>query len=147
MKLYRTCLRRFDVADPGGAVFAEGRWHAEGTPVLYCADSLALSVLEQCVNGYPVDHVRDRFHFAGVDVEGASVETTPEELYSVDWRAQESTTRRFGMQWVQEGRTAILRVRSAALSEGWNSVLNTAHPDFKRIRFSLAKPVPLDPRF
>ena len=147
MKLYRTCLRRFGVTDPGGAVFAEGRWHVEGTPVLYCADSLALSVLEQCVNGNPVDHVRDNFHFADVETGEVPVETAPEELYSPDWRSRESKTREFGTRWIREGRTAILRVRSAALSEGWNSVLNTAHPDFGRIRFNPARPVPLDPRF
>ena len=147
MKLYRTCLRRFDVTDPGGAVFSEGRWHAEGTPVLYCADSLALSVLEQCVNGNPVDHVRDLFHYSDVEAEQVSIETTPEHLYSSDWRARVSKTREFGMRWVREGRSAILLVRSAALSQGWNSVLNTAHPDFKRIRFYPAKPIPLDPRF
>jgi RES domain-containing protein len=147
MKIYRTCLRRFDVTDPGGAIFAEGRWHAEGTPVLYCADSLALSVLEQCVNGNPVSHVRDLFHFADVETGEVTVETTPEDLYSGDWRSQESKTRDFGVRWIREGRTAILRVRSAALTHEWNSVLNTAHPDFERIRFYPPKPVPLDPRF
>ena len=147
MKLYRTCLRRFDVADPGGAVLAEGRWHVEGAPVLYCADSLALSVLEQFVRGNPVGYVRDQFHCADVEIGDASVETTPETLYSSDWRSQASRTREFGNRWVREARTAILYVRSAALTEGWNSVINTAHPDFARVRFSDARPVPLDPRF
>lgn len=146
MRIYRACRRKFAVQDTLGAYLNEARWHPVGARVLYCAESVSLAVLEQCTNGAKLPEVRTDFHYASVDVDGLSVEVPPEQYFHGNWRARQQESRDFGAEWYRSHRTPLLKVRSAALSDEWNYVVNTEHPDFNRVTFSKPRPIPLDER-
>ena len=146
MVIYRACRRNFSPPDSQGAFLNHARWHLAGARVLYCAQSLSLAVLEQCTNGANLKDVREDFHYSSVDVKGLEIEIAPEILFDPDWRDRLLETRNHGMGWIRSGRTPLLKVRSTANSDEWNFVLNTGHPDFKRVIFSDPKPIPLDER-
>ena len=51
-----------------------------------------------------------------------------------------------GQAWLEEGRTALLRVPSALVSREPNWVVNVRHPDAARIKAGRAEPLEWDPR-
>ena len=46
MRLWRLTKRRFADLDGLGGELADGRWHTRGRPVVHCATSAALAVLD-----------------------------------------------------------------------------------------------------
>jgi RES domain-containing protein len=144
--LFRICDRRYEPADPTGAMKYPGRWNDFGQPVLYFSSSLALAVLEQRARGVAFETIRDAFHYCQIDVEPAAAahEEAPASLYTHDWVVQSGRTRAFGAAWHRKGEAIFLKVRSAPLPVEMNYVLNAEHPWYKTIRFSKAKAIPLD---
>jgi RES domain-containing protein len=55
-------------------------------------------------------------------------------------------TKDLGTNWVKSGASAVLSVPSAVVPNERNYLLNPAHPDFKKIRFSAPVPFVFDPR-
>lgn len=146
MQAIRATRRNFSVRDARGAEVRSGRWHHEGQPILYCASSLSLAVLEQRVNTVTFDEIREDFHYAGIDFKGLKIENVPEKHFEDEWTMNLKATRDFGTAWSKSKRSLILKVRSAVLPVEWNYLINTAHPDFGKIRFSEPLEIPLDDR-
>lgn len=145
--IYRVGHKRHDLTDPSGSERTTGRWHGPGQRVLYFSSSLALCILELKVNEISFRDLRRDYHFlrAEVDLSGKSCERTPSHLYKSGWAHARRPTQEFGSVWFSETRSLFLEVRSAVLPES-NYVVNAAHPDFARMRFSKAEPLPLDSR-
>lgn len=59
-----------------------------------------------------------------------------------DWKTEPPplSTRQLGDTWARSSRTPILAMSSAIIPEELNSLLNPAHPDFKKI--AIGKPIP-----
>lgn len=57
-----------------------------------------------------------------------------------DWRASPATahTVALGDRWIREARSAVLAVPSTIIPTETNFLVNPAHPDFRRIRISVA---------
>ncbi len=55
-------------------------------------------------------------------------------------------TQRFGDQWFKEQRSPVLSVPSSVIISERNFVINPAHPDFRKIRFSAPQRFVFDPR-
>jgi RES domain-containing protein len=146
MQAVRTTRKRFAVVDARGAELNSGRWHHVGQPVLYCASSLSLSVLEQRVNNTRFDEIRVDFHYADIDLASLEIEKAPESCYQGRWTDHPEKTRDFGTMWVKSLRTPVLEIRSAVLPVESNYLINTSHPDFVKARFSTPRAIPLDDR-
>ena len=73
-----------------------------------------------------------------ISIEKVDVDRLPENWATLNPREQ-LATRRIGDEWTERRRSAVLAVPSVIVGE-LNYVLNTAHPDFRRISF--ADPVP-----
>jgi RES domain-containing protein len=144
--LYRISHKDHSPQDPGGAMRRPGRWHAQGSPVLYTAESLALAVLELRVNEISFARIRRDYHFSVVDASGLRPQTVPESFFEEGWRDAVGASRTDGARWLRESASGVLKVRSSVLPEEWNCVLNTEHPDFSKVRFSAPRPIPLDER-
>jgi RES domain-containing protein len=130
---------RYLAADPTGSMLAPGRWHSQGTRVIYAAQHISLAVLETVV------------HAAGRKLPPRSLTriTIPERVAveEASWHDYPAS-RAFGDLWVREARTAILRVPSILTHRlEHNYVLNPSHPDFQKIRFAKPEVFELDPRF
>ena len=150
MIVYRICKARYTntVFSGAGGLEASGRWHQRGRPVIYTSGTLSLAALEYLV------------HLGRRDAKIALVSaqaTVPEDLIAEpvgpaslprNWQASPpgKETMAVGTTWLVEGRSAILRVPSALIAGEFNYLLNSQHPDFKRIRMSAPVPFSFDAR-
>lgn len=129
-----------------GAALYAGRWHSEGTRIVYTAESIALATLEILVRmrrmnvpAYMV--IPCSFHER--QVEALDVAKLPE-----NWAAAAAPVglRRFGDAWARHRASAVLRVPSAVTLVEFNYLLNPEHPDFGLIDIGEPRPFSLDLR-
>jgi RES domain-containing protein len=53
---------------------------------------------------------------------------------------------KLGDNWIEEGKTAVLKVPSSIIHEEFNYLLNPNHADFKKIKLERVKPFLFDDR-
>ena len=115
---------------------AKGRWNGEGKKVIYCAESIALAFLENMVRRQGVGFNND-FKIMIIEISDHLKITTINVADLKDgWRdfKDYSICQPLGDKWYDEAKTPILKVPSAVLPESCNYVINTAHPDYKKIK-------------
>jgi len=137
--VYRMHSASYAASDASGAMRAAGRWHSQGTRVVYAAEHVSLALLETLI------------HAGGHKLPPRSLTriVIPSSL-AIETSAwlDEPASRAFGDAWVRSARTAILRVPSIAVNGlEHNFVLNPAHPSFPKIKFEKSHPFTLDSRF
>ncbi|MDQ2720018.1 MAG: RES family NAD+ phosphorylase [Bacteroidota bacterium] len=112
-----------------------GRWNSKGNKVLYCAESIALAFLENMIRRQGVGF-NDDFKIMLIDVP-SKTEITFITLDTLDtgWRDYNhySKCQAQGDKWYSERKTLLLKVPSAVLTESFNYVINTEHPDYKKV--------------
>lgn len=129
-----------------GAVLYAGRWHSEGTRLVYTAESLSVATLELLVHlprpripsltAIPCTFDESLVHVLGF-------EKLPENWSDA---VAPLSLRRFGDEWVRRGTSAVMRVPSAVTLVEFNYLLNPEHPDFASIRSGEPRPFRLDYR-
>ncbi len=135
--------------DGEGARLHAGRWNSAGVAVIYTAESRSLAALELLVN---LNRVERRSLPAcvvfPVTFDESLVETQVAERLPPGWRDAPAplVTREIGDRWVDEARSAVLRVPSAVTEGEWNFLLSPFHADFQRIEIGPAEPFRWDPR-
>jgi RES domain-containing protein len=131
-----------DLSGTGGLLFP-GRWHAKGRPIVYLAESPAGALVEMLVH-MDRDDLPDGFQLLGVDIG----DLTPAAVSGLpgNWRDLAAIPRVLGLNWLQKGESALLRVPSAILPHTWNVLLNPAHADAAKARIVSRERVPLDSR-
>jgi RES domain-containing protein len=146
MRFWRICRRRYAVeaATGEGARLYGGRWNSRGVRVVYASTSLALAAVETFVNLEPNLRPADL-----ISIEGAipdAVETVRLDLEALPkkWdRTRDESLRRFGDDWIRDGKKSVaLLVPSAAIPGEWNVLLNPVHRDFPKIQFR--DPIPFE---
>ena len=119
-----------------------GRWNSRGYRAVYLADSLALATLEVMVHGVS---------YATLQNYVCIVATIPKKIIQeVDlkslpgnWREDLplAEVRALGDRWLNEQKSAALKVPSAVIPVEFNYVLNPRHKDFRKIE--IAEPLSL----
>lgn len=129
-----------------GAALYAGRWHSEGTRIVYTSESVSLATLEILVhmrrpNVPSLTLIPCYFHEALV--EALDIAGLPE-----DWSAVIAPVelRRFGDAWARDRESAVLRVPSAVTRVEYNYLLNPEHSDFGSIDIGSPRPFSLDYR-
>jgi RES domain-containing protein len=114
--------------DGEGAKKSPGRWNVAGTPMVYCASSASLAVLETFVHLPPAMRRADKFPplvLVTLDV----VATGMTEL-SVTDPYDLAQTRRAGTDWLTSMSGVGAWVPSQVVPADRNLLLNPRHPDF-----------------
>ena len=138
MYVYRMHRISSGAFDTSGAFLYSGRWHSAGTRVIYAAQHVSLAALEILIHSSrrPVPDML----MTEIEIpDQMSIEQT-------EWMEMDQS-RRFGSEWVQCGRSAVLRVPSKAVN--WlefNFLINPVHADFQRIRQAVSHDFALDRR-
>ncbi len=114
--------------------------------MLYFCSSLPACLFEMKVNGVDFNTIRDQYHYTQVEVDLSRAEKVPESFYPKDWTEKKLITQKFGQDWAQSGRTLLLGIRCAPLPTETNYLINPKHSDFKMLKFSKPKSIPIDPR-
>ncbi len=124
--------------DGVGGLRAPGRWHTRGKPIVYCAGSAAAALLETLVHAeIDAEDIPAAFRYLEIEVtDSTAVETIQPADLGSSWRTRIEHTRRTGDDWLQSGRTAILRVPSVIAPETWNFLINPTHSESAAIRIA-----------
>jgi len=146
--IWRLITKRFaDTAFSGeGARRYGGRWNRKGTPLVYCAGSQSLAILEMLVQDDPL---RARYvmipAFLPIDIE---IERLSLEKLPINWRGNTAhpQLQSIGSDWALAQRSAVLVVPSAVVPTESNWLLNPLHPTFCRIQVGVSEEFTTDLR-
>lgn len=134
-----TPLYTADDATGEGAKRSGGRWNRKGKPVIYCADSIALAVLETFVhldssllplNRYLVRiEVPDRIWKKATVLQPSSMD--------VGWDAEPpgKISLDAGDEWLTSNGSLLLRVPSVIVPIECNVLINPQHPETTELKF------------
>src|SRR5664279_4204752 len=108
--------------DGKGGLETSARWHTQGRPIVYLAESVAGALLE--VLGHlelgPA-RLPKSYRLLKVEVsDGISIEGLSVSDLGATWTDDETITRTVGDQWLASKRSALLRVPSAVAPETLN---------------------------
>lgn len=130
--------------DGEGARLYGGRWNSKGVPVVYTSDSLALCSLEIFVHLPSYTLLADYVYVPLVFDSGLITVAHLDDGW--DERPVSRVSQDIGDHWIKEGFSAILRVPSVIMPDGYNYLVNIHHPDFKKIKIGKPQPLAFDPR-
>lgn len=135
-------ISEYATLDGAGGVAVGGRWHRKGRPIVYCAESSALAMLEMLVH-LEVDTLPPPFQLLRIEAEDA--------IPFAQWPAGRDpadmpATAAWGDAWLASGETALARIPSVVAPGGTNWLLNPLHPDAARVKIAGASRWPWDKR-
>jgi len=146
LKAYRIVKRKFaSTAFSGeGARLYGGRWNSAGVSVVYTSSTIALALLEWRAHltqwpAPPVMIIEIQF--------STTLVSTPAKLPH-NWKQLPApkSNAAVGDNWVKSGKSAILKLPSAIVSEEFNYLINPLHPHFGRIIRGKTRLLRVDPR-
>jgi RES domain-containing protein len=142
-------ISNYTTLDGTGGLFASGRWHTRGRPVVYCTENPSTALLEILVH-LEIDAEDRPQNFRVLKVEGpdnvSTIAVDPADLPK-DWKENLLLTQSVGDRWLIERKSALLRVPSALVPETWNLLVNPAHPEASALRISATYEQAFDSRF
>ena len=146
IQAYRILKRKFVASafSGEGARKYGGRWNSAGVPVVYTSGAISLAMLEWRTNltQWPAPPS------VIIEIEfDASLVWSPAKL-PVNWQRWPSpkTNAAVGDNWVNSGRSAVLKLPSAVVPREFNYLLNPTHPDFGKISLGKSQVFKADPR-
>jgi RES domain-containing protein len=122
-----------------GARSASARWHTEGRPVVYLAESPAGALLERIVHLTDMDRKGSLpriYQLLRISAPDEVAIKSLDTLAQVDWREHPESTRAVGDAWLASLETALARVPSVIAPYTWNYLLNPEHPDAKQVQIA-----------
>ncbi len=134
--------------DGRGGLSASARWHTEGRPIVYLAESPAGALVEVLVH-LELDPARLPKFYRVLKAEA------PDDLplkavggtdLPRNWVEDQIATRTIGDEWLVSNRTPLLRVPSAIVPETFNLLLNPEHPEAGRVQVLWHEQYPWDKR-
>jgi RES domain-containing protein len=146
IRAYRIVKRKFVAAafSGEGARLYGGRWNSAGVAVVYTSGSIALTILEwrAHLTQWPAPPM------VIIEVEfDPSLIWAPAKL-PPNWRQYPHPKADATIEdnWIESGRSAILKLPSAIVPTEFNYLLNPAHPDFDKITIGREHIFKADPR-
>ena len=122
--------------DGGGGLSYSARWHTAGRRIVYCAPNPATALLEVLVHTeIRVENLPVNFRYLEIEApDSLAIEDVDTGGPGQSWRNDLPLTRSAGDQWLQSGRSALLRVPSVIVPATWNVLINPRHPESGQIR-------------
>ena len=112
MIAYRIADARHPIFDATGAMLHGGRWNSIGLRAIYAAETYAGALLEILVHSNLSQPPKNHRVVRIVVPDNVTIETVSIDKVR-NWDAEDMiASRAFGDRWIQENRTAILRVPS-----------------------------------
>lgn len=139
MKYFRLYEKMAD-RKPLGYGDGGGRWNEKKTPMIYCSNSRALTLVEHfSISGYKVSTTIFELAVLEIDYDIPSIEVND---LPTNWNIRFHTreTKEFGTKWSEAKEFLCIKVPSARMPissypEEHNLLINPLHPDFlKKIK-------------
>lgn len=133
-----------------GGLYADGRWHRAGQPVVYLAGNWSLAALEIFVHLGRRDSAIPFVYFCIVISPDTSALILDIHSLPSDWQSEPPSpdTQAMGTDWLHSNASALLRVPSALspTESEYNWVLNPLHSDATKLTASEPKSFRFDRR-
>jgi RES domain-containing protein len=126
----------------------EARWNRKGQKVIYASGSRSLACLENIVHRSALGF-QDLFKILAIEIpDDLKQEMIDDYKLPAGWirPGNYRICQDVGSLWYKAGRTPVLKAPSILIPQEFNFVINTIHPDFKRIRLIGAEDFSFDPR-
>lgn len=145
MLLYRIADERYGAESGEGARLYGGRWNSPGRAVIYACTTYAGAMLEKLVHtGRQIPRHQVCVTFS-VPEALKIIELQPGRIRG--WEAENcKVSRRAGDAWLSAQASAILLVPSVVFAVERNALINSAHPQARRVRVQSIEPVRWDER-
>ncbi|MBM4220029.1 MAG: RES domain-containing protein [Gammaproteobacteria bacterium] len=143
MRFYRIADARHGPESGEGARLHGGRWNSPGRAVIYACETQAGAMLEKLVhaNGRMPKHQVCVTFEAPDSIRTASLE--PKDVPG--WSNPDMiASRKAGDAWLEQSKSAVLRVPSIVFDAERNVMINPGHPDFRRFKVVARQPVRWD---
>jgi|LauGreDrversion4_2_1035121.scaffolds.fasta_scaffold26046_3 RES domain-containing protein len=147
MQVFRIARNRYRheiLSGSGAALSRVARWNPYGTPMVYTSGSRSLAYLEMAAHlDWAEDAPSDRWLIELEIPENIVVSSVEKHELPLDWaqRPPSKSTQVLGLDFIRNGRTAVLRVPSAWIPEEFNYLINPMHPDAAQIRVKSERPL------
>ena len=131
-----------------GGLYASGRWHRKGVPIVYTATSAALAALEVLVHVDPLTAPAD-LRLLTLDLPAScSTEVLEIGALSKAWADVPAPPelQLIAADWLRRAQALALSVPSAVISMERNILINPLHPDASGIQVISDQPFSFDPR-
>ena len=148
-RAYRICQQRVarGAFSGDGAAKYGGRWNSKGRRAVYLGDSLALAALEILVHTTEhEDLARVPYVFFVVEYDERLVAELPR--LPAKWKdaVDLAPAQKAGDDWLDAGKSCLLRVPSAIIPQQYNFLANPNHPDFAKLKIGKAQRFDFDAR-
>jgi len=147
MTVYRIAKEEYSTALKASGYAT--RWNHKGSFVIYSAASRSLACLENLVHrSGEGNNALYRVMIIQIP-ENIGVTIIDEGNLKAGWKNAESELycRNIGADWLSTAATAILKVPSVLIKNEFNFVINSNHPDFKKIKLTGTEDFIFDQRF
>ncbi len=141
--------KRLDFAFTGeGLKLYGGRWNSKGHKAVYLADSPALAALEIMVHAVDFLILKGYYVFRVKIPQKLITELNISKLPK-NWQGDPPPLelQKIGDNWIDEKKSAVLKVPSAVVPLEFNFIVNPEHPDFKKITVEDPLPFLSQPSF
>jgi RES domain-containing protein len=140
-------VTQYPVIDGSGGLYSHGRWHSKGMAVIYTGEHPALALMEAMAHQVlDVEHIPDTLVLCKIQIPSNLPVYAPS--LPIGWQAKELTSRAVGSKWLESGSTPLMRVPSAIVPHGFNTIINPQHPKIAgKIILASTEPVWIDDRF
>lgn len=130
-----------------GAKLTGGRWNPKGFPVLYCASTSSLAILEKLVH-VDFDLLPDDLYIAELEIPENSIQQIKPKDLPKDWNKYPGPDKlkMLGKNWIMESKFLILQVPSAVNPNEVNYLINLLHQDSEKIQVKKIYPFEIDDR-
>ncbi|MCX6055225.1 MAG: RES family NAD+ phosphorylase [Chloroflexi bacterium] len=150
MHVWRVSFEKFcnDQLKGLGGLSSSGRWHFEGSRIIYTSTTIALAAMEMLAY-FDLDTAPSGLMWFEIDIpDDITVEICDPLNLTPRWQEYPypSETQLFGTHWLIERRTCLLSVPSTHIPIERNILVNPEHVDISRIRVVNQEPFSYDPR-
>jgi RES domain-containing protein len=131
-------ISNYATLDGSGGLYASGRWHTKGHPIVYCAWNPATALLETLVH-LEIDAEDRPERFQLLKIEGPdslSRERCEPSALGGNWSEDSSATQAIGDSWLAARRTLLLEVPSVLAPETWNVLIDPQHREFSKLKIA-----------
>ncbi|MBZ9729905.1 RES domain-containing protein [Salegentibacter sp. JZCK2] len=130
-----------------GAKITGGRWNPKGFPVLYCASTSSLAILEKLVH-VDFDLLPNDLYIAEIEIPENSIHELRLKDLPKNWNKYPGPDKLklLGENWILENKYLVLRVPSAVNPNETNYLINVDHPDDSKIKIRKTYPFEVDER-
>lgn len=132
MRLHRIALASYS-ATPAeafggtGGLYAKGRWHTAGRPIVYAAECCSLAMAEALVHLQRSNNVAPYHHWEIIIPDALIL---PAPRLPEGWQDDASITQAVGDAWLASNRSVAIWVPSKIVSVERNCLINPKHPRF-----------------